>query len=200
MKEKELNTYDSKEYMLKTYFIINNRKLFSTDNFNFEDNLKNCFYIKKLGGNVHPTIYLDTKIDNKWVNKNQVIENYNALMDFVIANENSYICVRGFSRANIRHFIKMINELKGVNIKPVKFKSKLSEAQYERHLLTKEQRIYDLNQKLDVNGEIESAHQYMKMANSVFSKGKHKSRVKIIQLRKKIIRDFKATITKNAIF
>lgn len=200
MKEKELNTYDGKEYMLKTYFIINNRKLFSTDNFNFEDNLKNCFYIKKLGSNVRPTIYLDTKIDNKWVNKNQVIENYNALMDFVIANENSYICVRGFSRANIRHFIKMINELKGVNIKPVKFKSKLSEAQYERHLLTKEQRIYDLNQKLDVNGEIESAHQYMKMANSVFSKGKHKSRVKIIQLRKKIIRDFKATITKNTIF
>lgn len=49
MKEKELNTYDGKEYMLKTYFIINNRKLFSTDNFNFEDNLKNCFYIKKLG-------------------------------------------------------------------------------------------------------------------------------------------------------
>ena len=185
MKEKELNTYDGKEYMLKTYFIINNRKLFSTDNFNFEDNLKNCFYIKKLGGNVHPTIYLDTKSDNKWVNKNQVIENYNALMDFVIANENSYICVRGFSRANIRHFIKMINELKGINIKPVKFKSKLSEAQYERHLFTKEQRIYDLNQKLDVNGEIESAHQYMKIANSVFSKGKHKSRVKIIQLRKK---------------
>ena len=24
MKEKELNTYDGKEYMLKTYFIINN--------------------------------------------------------------------------------------------------------------------------------------------------------------------------------
>ena len=77
MKEKELNTYDGKEYMLKTYFIINNRKLFSTDNFNFEDNLKNCFYIKKFGSNVHPTIYLDTKIDNKWVNENQVIENYN---------------------------------------------------------------------------------------------------------------------------
>ena len=74
MKEKELNTYDGKEYMLKTYFIINNRKLFSTDNFNFEDNLKNCFYIKKLGSNVYPIIYLDTKIDNKWVNENQVIE------------------------------------------------------------------------------------------------------------------------------
>lgn len=60
MKEKELNTYDGKEYMLKTYFIINNRKLFSTDNFNFEDNLKNCFYIKKFGSNV-TQIYIWTQ-------------------------------------------------------------------------------------------------------------------------------------------
>ena len=119
MKGKELNTYDGKEYMLKTYFIINNRKLFSADNFNFEDNLKNCFYIKKLGSNVHPTIYLDTKIDNKWVNKNQAIENYNELMDFVIANENSYICVRGFSRANIRHFIKIIGDFKATITKNI---------------------------------------------------------------------------------
>ena len=52
-------------------------------------------------------------------------------------------------------------------------------------ILTKEQRIYDLNQKLDATGEIESAHQYIKIANSIFSEGKHKSRVKIIQLRKK---------------
>ena len=106
-------------------------------------------------------------------------------MDFVIANENSYICIRGFSRANIGHFIRMINELKGTNIKPIKFKSKLSEAQYERHLLTKEQRIKDLNQKLDASGEVESTHQYMKIANSVFRERKHKSRVKIMQLRKK---------------
>ena len=79
----------------------------------------------------------------------------------------------------------MINELKGTNIKPVKFKSKLSEAQYERHLLAKEQRIEDLSQKLDVSGEVESAHQYMKIANSVFGEKRHKSRTKIMQLRKK---------------
>lgn len=185
MKEKVLNTYDAKEYIFSTYFIINNGKLFSTNNFNFEDNLKNCFYIKKFGSNVHPVIYLDTKVDNRWVSKNQVIGNYNALMDFVIANENSYICIRGFSHTNIGHFIRMINELKGTNIKPIKFKSKLSEAQYERHLLTKEQRIKDLNQKLDASGEVESTQQYMKITNSVFRERKHKSRVKIIQLRKK---------------
>lgn len=185
MKEKVLNTYDGKEYIFSTFFIINNGKLFSTNNFNFEDNLINCFYIKKFGSNVHPIIYLDTKVDNKWVNKNQVIGDYNALMDFVVANENSYICIRGFSRANIGHFIRMINELKGTNIKPVKFKSKLSEAQYERHILTKEQRIEDLNQKLDTIDEIESTEQYMKIANSVFDERKHKSRAKIMQLRKK---------------
>ena len=106
-------------------------------------------------------------------------------MNFVAANENSYICIRGFSRANIGHFIRMINELKGINIKSVKFKSKLSEAQYERHLLTKEQRIDDLNQKLDASSEAESAQQYMKIANSVFGERRHKSRTKIMQLRKK---------------
>jgi len=185
MRDKVLNTYDGKEYTFSTYFIINNGKLFSTNNFNFEDNLQNCFYIKKFGSNVHPVIYVDTKVNNEWVNKNQVIGDYNALMDFVAANKNSYICIRGFSRANIGHFIRMINELKGTNIKPVKFKSKLSEVQYERHLLTKEQRIDDLNQKLDASSEVESAQQYMKIANSVFGERRHKSRTKIMQLRKK---------------
>ncbi len=172
MKEKVLNIYDGKEYMFSTYFIINNGKLFSTNNFNFEDNLKNCFYIRKFGSNVHPVIYLDTKIDNKWVTKNQVIGNYNALMNFIIANENSYICIRGFSRANMLQFIRMINELKSINIKPVKFKSKFSESQYETHLLTKEQKIEDLHQKMDVSGETESTRQYTKIANSVFRKRK----------------------------
>ena len=69
------------------------------------------------------------------------------------------------------------------HIKPVKFKSKLSEAQYERHLLTKEQRIEDLNKKLNTSDNVESAKQYMKVANNVFGKRKHKSRVKIIQLK-----------------
>mgnify|MGYP003304073925 CR=1 FL=1 len=64
MKEKVLNTFDGKQYTFSTYFIINSSKLFSTDNFHFEYNLKNCYYVKKLGSNIHPKIYLDTKADN----------------------------------------------------------------------------------------------------------------------------------------
>lgn len=174
-----------REKTLNTYFIINNDKLFSTNNSNFEENLKNCFYIKKIGLNTQPVIYLDTKVNNTWASKNQVIGDYNILMDFIIANTNSYICISGFSPASIIQFIKMINELEGTNIKIVKFKSKIAEAQYERHLLRKEQRIEDLNQKLNASGEIESTKQYMKIANSVFRERKHKSRRKIMQLRTK---------------
>jgi len=135
MKDKVLNKYDGKEYIFSTYFIINNGKLFSTNNFNFEDNLKNCFFIKKFGSNIHPLIYLDTKLNNIWVNKNQVIGDYNALMDFIVKNQSSYICIRGFSQANFGHFIRMINELKGINIKPVKFESKPLEVQYKIDVL-----------------------------------------------------------------
>ena len=56
----------------------------------------------------------------------------------------------------------------------------------------------DLNQKLDASGEIESTHQYMKIANSVFNERKHKSKVKIIQLKKQssVFINYKIT-TKN---
>mgnify|MGYP003304073967 CR=1 FL=1 len=79
----------------------------------------------------------------------------------------------------------MVNELKGTNIKPVKFKNKIAAAQYERHLATKEQRIEELNAKLENSGEVESTEQYMKISNSVFGKNRHKSRQKIIQLKRK---------------
>ena len=185
MKDKVLNTYNGKEYTFSTYFVINNGKLFSTTNFNFDENLKNCFYIKKFGSNTHPVIYLDTKVDNKWINKNQVIGDYNQLMDFLVANENSYICMRGFSRAVISQIVRMTNELKGTDIKPVKFKSKLAEARYEKYLLTKEQMIEELNEKLENSGDIETAGQFMKICHSVFSKDKIKSRHKMILLKRK---------------
>lgn len=121
MKEKILNNSDGKKYTFSTYFVLNNGKLFSTTNFNFDDSLKNCFYIKKFGSNIQPVIYLDTKVDNEWVSKNQVIGDYNALIDFIVENENSFICMRGFSRAVISQIVRMTNELKGTDIKRVKF-------------------------------------------------------------------------------
>lgn len=185
MKEKILNKSDGKEYIFSTYFVINNGKLFSISDFNFDENLKNCFYIKKFGSNIHPVIYLDTKVDNKWVNKDQVIGDYNGLIDFIVANENSYICMRGFSRAVISQIVRMTNELKGTDIKPVKFKNKLAEARYEEYLSTKEQMIEDFNKKLNDNGEVESARQFMAIINSVFHEKKHKSRAKMLKLLKK---------------
>lgn len=184
MKDKVINTFDGKKYTFSTYFIINNGKLFSTTNFNFEDNLKNCFYIKKFGSNIHPKIYLDTKINNKWINKNQLIGDYNSLTEFIAKNQNNFICIRGFSYASIGQLIRMINESKGTNIRPVKFKSKISETQYERHLLTKEQRIENLDQKLENCDAIENLPQYMKTANSVFGEERHKSKSKIMQFKK----------------
>ena len=185
MKEKVLNSCDGKQYTFSTYFIINGGKLFSTDNFNFEDNLKNCFYVKKFGSNIHPKIYLDTKVDNEWIKQNQLIGDYHSLIDFISQNENAFICLRGFNRAGIGQIVRMVNELKGTNIKPVKFKNKIVAAQYERHLATKEQRIEELNEKLENSGEVESTEQYMKISNSVFGKNRHKSRQKIIQLKRK---------------
>ena len=62
-----------KKYTFSTYFIIKDNLLFSTKNFNFEDNLENCFYIKKLGSIVNPKIYFDQKENNEWINRNQFL-------------------------------------------------------------------------------------------------------------------------------
>ena len=47
MKENFISSFDEKNYLLSTYFIIKDNVLFRTKNFNFEDNLSNCYYIKK---------------------------------------------------------------------------------------------------------------------------------------------------------
>lgn len=185
MMERIFNNFDGKKYQFTTYFIIKDSKLFTTMNFNFEDNLQNCFYIKRLGSMSNPKIYLDIKKDNEWISKNQFIGDYVSLMNFVAKNENSFICIRGFSRSSISQFIRMVNELCGSNIKCVKFKNKISNTQHERNLLEKEQKIENLHQKLENRDEIETAKDYMKIANSVFGERRHKSREKIIKLKKK---------------
>ena len=185
MKETITSEYDRKQYKFSTYFILNRGKLFTTDNFNFEDNLKNCLYVKKYGSNNHPKIYLDTKVNNTWTNKNQLIGDYYSFIEFIPQNEKAFICIRGFSRAGIGRIIRMANELKGTNIKPVKFKNKLVAAQYERHLLKKEERIEELKERIDNIGELENAEKYMKICNYVYGKDRHKSRRKILKLQRK---------------
>ena len=183
--KKILTSFDNKKYTFSTYFIINDNRLFSTSNKNFEDNLNNCFYIKKYGSNIHPIIFIDIKVNNEWVVNNQIVGSYNELIDFIFENQNSFICLRGFSRASIGAIIRKTNELKGTNIKPVKFKSKFAEANYERHIIGKEKRLISLKKKLSTISELDSAEQYMKIANSVFGEERHKSRQRVMKLRDK---------------
>ena len=185
MNNKAFNTYDSKKYRFARFYIIKYDYLFSTNDPNFDNKLKNCYCIKKRGSNVQPRIYLDIKKDNKIITKNKFIGDYQALMDFIVENQNGFIFIKGFSRANMGEFLTMFNIKKQVNIKPVKFNNKISEARYERHLVTKEQRLIELNEKLENIEEIESSQQYMKISNSVFGKNRHKSRQKILQLKRK---------------
>lgn len=58
-------------------------------------------------------------------------------------------------------------------------RKKLLIAQYKRHLLIKKQLLEELRQKLN-NHEIKTARDYLVIANSVFGKKRHQSRVKNI--------------------
>lgn len=110
-----------------------------------------------------------------------MIGDYYDFARFVAENHNSYICVRGFSRANIGKFITMTNKLMSTNIQPIRFESSSSLAKHEVHLFIKQRKLKALREKIDTNGEIESTRQYLTIVNSVINKDKHNSRVKIIQ-------------------
>ena len=176
--------YNEKIYRFARFYIIKNKYLFSSSNLNLDDNLKNCYCIKKTGSEIHPEIYVDIKKDNKIIKK-IYIGNYQALMNFIADNQNDFIFIKGFSRASMYYFLKMLNNKKQLNIKPVKFNNKIADVHYQRHIETKEQRIQELNVKLENSEEIESAEQYMKISNSVFGKNRHKSRQKILHLKNK---------------
>lgn len=117
---------DNKKYNFSNYFVIKDEQLFSTKNFNFEDNLQNCFYIKKLGSNTHPKIYLDIKQSGSWIVLDKYIGDYKDAVELISNYRNQFICIRGFSRASICQLIRMCNELKETNIMPIKHNSETS--------------------------------------------------------------------------
>ena len=84
---KEKNDYDNKEYKFSKFYIINNNRLFVTSNFDFVDNLKKCYFIKKLGSNVYPKIYLEVKKEDKKIMN--FIGDYQSLMDFIVEYQNN---------------------------------------------------------------------------------------------------------------
>lgn len=92
-----------------TYFVIDNGIIFSTNDFNFESKLENCFYIKKLGSNIHPKIYISIKKNNNWIKKNIYIGNYDNLNEFIYNNFDSCFCIRGFSFSIMYQFIRLFN-------------------------------------------------------------------------------------------
>ena len=108
MNDKVCNVITGEVGTFSTYFVVGRGKMFETRNFYYEDKLKNCFYVKKYGSNINPVIYVDTKVNNKWISKNCVIGGYREFVNFVINNLDSYICLRGFSRVDYSHLVMII--------------------------------------------------------------------------------------------
>ena len=65
-------------------------------------------------------IYLDIKENNFWTNRNEIVNDYYTLISFIHENINRVICIKGFSKHSIYHFIKLMNELKGTNVNLIK--------------------------------------------------------------------------------
>ncbi len=184
MKEIIYDQNGSEKYF-STYYILNNNFLSSTKNFNIENNFEDCFYIKKLGSNVHPRIFVSEKKNNEWIKNDVFIGDYYSLMNFIATNNSSIICLRGFSRAVMGEFMSSLNKYKHMNIKPIRFANDVERAKYERHLAKKKEKIDKLHQELEKKGELETAEDYMKTANSIFGEERHKSRQKVIKMMNK---------------
>lgn len=144
-----MKSNDNKKYKFSNYFVIKDEQLFCTKNFNFEDNLQNCFYIKKLGSNTHPKIYLDVKQSGSWIVLDKYIGNYNNVIELISSYQEQIICIRGFSRAGICELIKKCNDLKGTNIMPIKFNIRNSLEQHEKNMIDKEELIENTKKDKD---------------------------------------------------
>lgn len=162
-------------------FVLNNNILFNTNNFNLENNLEDCFCVKK---SISSEVYISEKKNNKWIRKDEYIDDYDLLMNFIINNKSNIIFIRGFDRAFICKLVSDFNKIKNTNIVPIKFKDIVEQAKYERHLIAKKNRMKKLHQKLENTNEIQTAEDYMKILNSVFNEKKHTSRKKIIKLKR----------------
>ena len=107
-----------------TYFILDNEKLLSINNIEFIKNIKNCYYIKKYGSNMHPEIYLDIKKDNEWIKNNEYIKDYHSLINLITENNNEFIILNGFSRVGISRIVRTIDQQKGTNTKLIRIRKR----------------------------------------------------------------------------
>ena len=63
-------------------------------------------------------------------------------MNLIVENQNSFVCIRGFSKSSISQFIRMINELKGTNIEFVKLKNQNKQKLVKKKNLLRKQQSY----------------------------------------------------------
>lgn len=94
-------------------FVLNNNILFSTNNFNLENNLEDCFCVKK---SISSEVYISEKKNNKWIRKDEYIDDYDLLMNFIINNKSNIIFIRGFDRAFICKLVSDFNKIKNTNM------------------------------------------------------------------------------------
>ena len=172
---------------IENLFILNNGAfdgvLFSTDNYSIENKLEDCFCVENMGTCTNPKIYVTEKKNGELV-RTIYIDSYESLMDFIANNRLSIMCIRGFDRITMSKFVSDFNKTKDTSIAQIKFSNDVEQAKYERHLVTKKGRMKRVHQKLEGVNEIASAEDYMKILNSVFNEEKHKSRKKIINLKR----------------
>lgn len=151
MKDKVRSSCDNKIHVFSTYFLIRDNRLLEISDFNLEDNFSDCYYVRKLGSNIHPEIYVDIKSNNKWIEKDKYIGDYNDFMEFIYKNNNALICIRGFSRALMFRFIRLFNELMDCEIKVVRFNRNINEKHYDSCRLEKEDRMNRIQERVDAN-------------------------------------------------
>ena len=128
------NNSSKKVGKFSTYFVIKNDVIYLTNNQNFENNLKNCYYVKKLGSNTHPKLYVSQKQNYEWINKDIILHSYDNLTNLICKRGDNLICISGFSKSLMAEFIRMTNKTKGQNIIFLKSTDKLYN---EKDLLTK---------------------------------------------------------------
>lgn len=159
-----------------TYFIIKDYIVLSTKNFNYEEKLTDCYYVRKLGSNTHPKYYVDIKKDNNWVARNSYIGDNTSFVDFILEHKNSFICIRGFSKAYMGHFINHINTIVKCNLsnknRYVIIDEKFLKNKYKT--LEKEDRLI-VNDRI-INNEITDIEEHKKVSNTIFFKKRIKSR------------------------
>ena len=116
MVEHVYDTFDEKMVRFSSYYIIYNNRIYKTDNENYDKQLKNCYYIVKLGSNIKNKLVVKQKSNYEWLPETKILYSLDELINLICENEDNYICMRGFSRSLIGRINIRMKLLKNKNI------------------------------------------------------------------------------------